>query len=92
LKAYFEKWIGDNYTPEEVQTIKDAIDWEEWVKQGGKNPDKAKLNFTTSGAVQFETLADEYIILNGSSSPDNFNIYIQATDPQLRVIFLNRLL
>lgn len=51
-----------------------------------------ELNFTTEGQVQFENLADQYIALAGNASPPNFNDYKNATDPQLRVIFLNRLL
>ena len=51
----------------------------------------AKLNFTTDGSVQMEALADEYIALGGDSSPANISLYTNATDPQLKVIFLNRL-
>jgi hypothetical protein len=49
------------------------------------------LNFTTEGAVHFENLADQYIALGGSSSPPNYTEYLNASDPQLKVIFLNRL-
>ena len=51
----------------------------------------AKLNFTTDGSAQMEALADAYIALGGDSSPANFSEYLNATDPQLKVIFLNRL-
>ncbi len=51
----------------------------------------AKLNFTTDGSVEMEALADEYITLGGDSSPANISLYTNATDPQLKVIFLNRL-
>ncbi len=48
---------------------------------GGANPKGVVLDFTTTGAAHFESLADEYISLKGNASPQNYTDYINATDP-----------
>jgi len=93
LLTSFEAYVIKIYPDEQALQIIKAVDWNTWVRQGGANPSVANavLNFTTAGAVQFESLADEYIALGGDSSPANYSEYLNATDPQLKVIFLNRL-
>jgi len=59
--------------------------------KGGANPSEANLDFSTDSGKSFENLADEYIALGGESSPDDYNLYLETTNPNLKVIFLNRL-
>jgi leukotriene-A4 hydrolase len=92
LEAFFKEWVGQKYSKADADAINAKVDWEAWVRQPGANPKGVSLDFSTTGAKQFEDLADAYIQLGGDSSPPNFNIYLEATDPQLKVIFLNRLL
>lgn len=92
FKLSLEEWLTTNYAPARAKEITDAIQWDEWVNLGGENPKDNRLNFTTEGAKRFEDLADAYIALGGNGSPVNFQIYIDTTDPQLKVIFLNRMM
>ncbi len=78
-------------TAGDAKTLLDKIDWDAWVKQPGANPPNNGLDFTTAGAVAFEQLADMYIQLGGNKSPDNYTNFLTTDDPQLKVIFLNRL-
>lgn len=57
------------------------MNWDAWVKNGGANPPEVGLDFSTPGALQFETLADQYIQLGGDSTPANYKDYVDATDP-----------
>lgn len=91
FKASLEKWVTANYTAQEKDTLLGKIDWDAWVKGPGANPPGNGLNFETEGAQAFENLADMYIALNGDGSPANYTEYLNTKDPQLQVIFLNRL-
>lgn len=91
FKASLESWVNENYSADDAKALNAKIDWDAWVKSPGPNPPNDGLNFTTASGVQFEKLADDYITLGGDSSPDNYQDYLTATDPQLKVIFLNRL-
>lgn len=69
----------------------EAVDWEAWIRKPGANPDVYKVSFETESAKEFEALADEYIALNGTKSPSNYKIYLEKNNPQLKTIFLNRI-
>jgi hypothetical protein len=68
-----------------------AVDWKTWVKGPGANPPEYKVSFATADAQKFEKLADDYIALGGKDHPANFEDYKNTDDPQVKVIFLNRL-
>ena len=91
-KASVEEWVNKEYPAVDAKALLDQIDWDAWIFQGGANPKGVVLDFTTAVAQKFEKLADDYITLGGESSPENYNDYLTTVDPQLKVIFLNRLL
>jgi leukotriene-A4 hydrolase len=92
FKQSLEEWVDNNYNATRAKQIKDTIDWNSWVHQPGANPPNNNLNFTTEGAQTFEALADAYIALGGSGRPSNYQIFNDTKDPQLKVIFLSRLM
>ncbi len=61
------------------------------MRSPGANPSAYNVSFATPDAQKFEALADAYIALNGTKSPANYKDYLQTDDPNLKVIFLNRL-
>ena len=89
-KQTLEAWVRDNYGVD-ADSLLNQIDWEAWIRRGGANPEGVNIDFSTDIARKFEKLADDYISLKGEASPDNFKDYIDSTDPQLKVVFLNRL-
>jgi hypothetical protein len=90
LKATWEDYINTNFK-DNATAILAAVDWETWVKTPGANPSVYNVNFETDEAKEFEALADEYITKQGQSHPDDYDKYLNTKDPQLKVIFLNRL-
>lgn len=66
-----------------------AVDWDAWIYQPGLPP--VHLDFTTKQSNESSDLADAYIALGGSSSPDNFEVFINDYYSNLKVIFLERL-
>lgn len=93
FKASFEGWVRNS---PKYKDFADAflakVQWEDWVRKPGANPPNNNLNFTTDGAQTFEALADAYIALGGDKSPDNYLMYNDTKDPNLQVIFLNKLI
>jgi leukotriene-A4 hydrolase len=92
FKASLITWVDANYTKAEADELKGKIDWQAWVFGAGPNPPN-QLDFSTVNGTKFEQLADAYIELAGEASPDNYTTYntMGKEDPQLQVIFLNRL-
>lgn len=91
FKAALETWVTANYDATAAPALLAKIDWETWVRAPGANPPGNGLDFSTAGAVAFEYLADNYIAMGGKGRPDNYTAYLTTEDPQLQVIFLNRL-
>jgi hypothetical protein len=91
FKLSLETWVNTNYDATAAPALLAKIDWEAWVHGTGANPPGNNLDFSTDGATAFEYLADNYIALQGKNRPDNYTAYLTTDDPQLKVIFLNRL-
>lgn len=90
LKATWEDYVNANFK-DTAQQILAAVDWDAWVKTPGANPSVYNVSFVTTDAQKFEALADSYISLAGTASPQDYQDYLNTKDPQLKVIFLNRL-
>jgi len=70
FRLTFNEWLTSNYSPQDAQNAINMVDWNAWVLAPGGNP--VQLNFTTVNATIFANLAQAYVNLGGSSSPDNF--------------------
>eukprot|EP00347_Sterkiella_histriomuscorum_P012727 403367448 len=95
MKAHFIDWVTNTLykgDQKSIDKVLNAIDWAAWIQQGGKNPPAWNISFATDSAKTYEKLADDYITLQGTDHPKNYDIYLKETDPQLKVIFLNRLI
>ncbi|CDW72343.1 peptidase family m1 containing protein [Stylonychia lemnae] len=89
LKAFFESYVTTKYGAATAQGIFAKIDWDSWINKAGKNPKEWNIDFTTDSQRKFEKLADDYI--DTGARPANYKDYVDTKDPQLKVIFLNRL-
>lgn len=86
------EYTSSKYNATYAASIQGSVDWDKWVFQGGANPQgQDVMSFATAQGTEFENLADAYISLNGKSHPSNYADYLNVEDPQLKVIFLNRL-
>ena len=95
FKDNFQTFVQTTFADDQAKQnqILNSIDWEQWIYEGGANPKgftDQGISFYTDSAKEFEDLADSYISLG--NTPDNYDIYLTTDDPQLKVIFLNRLL
>lgn len=91
FRETFEEYVTTKYDEATSEKILNAIDWDGWIKKGGANPPEWKETFATEAAKEFEHLADAYIDLKGEGRPENYEIYLETDNPNLKVIFLNRL-
>ncbi len=93
LQTHFNDFVKKTYDAETATKITDAVDWQAWIYGPGANPQWGDTSFVTQDGTDFEALADGYIALGGKDHPANYDIYNQKgkEDPQLKVIFLNRL-
>lgn len=92
FRLHFEQYVTKNYNATRSAEVLQQIDWDAWITQGGANPPAWKISFATTEAKSFEDLADAYIAKNGDGRPDNWDLYVNETNPNLKVIFLNRLI
>ncbi len=81
---YFVENMIPDLTPEEVNEILAAIDWSTWLYEPGLSP--VPLDFNTDLSDQSRAMALEYISLNGTGSPSNFNLYNDYYS-NLKVVF-----
>lgn len=84
-------YTNNKYDSTVSEGIQRKIDWNAWIYSPGANPSGVILDFSTEESKSFENLADEYISLKGDSSPADFQMYLDTKNPNLKVIFLNRL-
>lgn len=61
------------YSPEEVNNILGQIFFNRWINVGETAP--VPVDFTTKSSNESEALALAYIALNGTGSPDNYQVY-----------------
>lgn len=64
------------------------VDFETWIRVPGLPP--VTLDFTTTALNESSDLADEYIKLNGTESPEKYKDYLDFYS-NLRVVFIERL-
>lgn len=91
FRQHFIQYVQALYK-DQAAALLAKIDWDSWIKVGGANPSAWNISFTTPEAQKFEQLAKEYISLNGNGRPQNWEIYKNETNPNLKVIFLNYLI
>ena len=61
-----------------VHNISEAIgkvNWQQWIQQPGLAP--IQLDFMTSEILNARNLADDYVSMQGDSSPQNFSDFHQ---------------
>ena len=91
FRQHFIQYVQNLYA-DKADALLSQIDWDAWIKQGGANPPAWNITFTTPEAQKFEQLANDYIAMNGNGSrPNNWEMYKNETNPNLKVIFLNKL-
>jgi leukotriene-A4 hydrolase len=88
LRLSWEDFVEDNYNATETNRILAAVDWDAWIYTPGLPP--VHLDFTTRQSNESSALADGYIALNGSASPENYTNFFDYYS-NLKVIFLERL-
>jgi leukotriene-A4 hydrolase len=86
FKLEFETFV--NATFNTSAEILSKMDWDAWVHGPGLAP--VQQDFTTPKLNASQALADQYITLNGTGSPENFTDYKDFYS-SLKVIFLNKL-
>ena len=91
FRFHFIAYVNKNYDAPTATALLAKVDWDAWINQSGANPAVWKESFATKEATAFEALADAYITLNGVGKPENWQDYVNEKNPNLKVIFLNRL-
>jgi leukotriene-A4 hydrolase len=90
FRLYFNQWLRENYLPADAETAIEKVDWNAWVLTPGAIP--AVLNFSTPNATLFADLAIQYVQTQGrGASPTNYTDFVETTNPNLKVIFLDKL-
>jgi leukotriene-A4 hydrolase len=74
LRNNWETWVQDNYEKNDVNPILAAINWEEWMYIGGMSPEP--IDFTNSASDEATNLALEFISLNGTAAPEQWEEYL----------------
>ena len=88
VRETWEEFIRDNFEGAEVNRILGSIDWETWLYKATFPVD---FDFTTDLSREAVTLAQNYIKLEGASSPEDKDQY-QKFDSNLKTIFYSSLL
>ena len=81
---FFVEYMIPDLTSKQVNDILAAMDWSEWLYKTGLSP--VPLDFSTPESDQSTALALEYISLNGTASPSNFDVYFTYYS-NLKVVF-----
>lgn len=84
----FDDYLEENFSVDDAEKIKNAMDWETWVKAPGLPP--VTLDFKTKELVESQHLATEYIN-GGGKSPANYTEY-NSWYSSLKVVFLEQLI
>ena len=87
-KNEFESFVDANYDTTNATTMKEMKKWDTWVKEPGIPVDK--LDFVTTNLTESQNLANEYIYLNGTASPEKGQEYL-SWDSNLKTVFLEQL-
>ncbi|CDW82535.1 peptidase family m1 containing protein [Stylonychia lemnae] len=91
FRLTYNEFVKANFDQAKATDLISKVDWNAWIIQGGKNP--YQLDYTTPDATTFQELADNYVRLDGyDQSPDNYMIYNQTDNLNLKVILLQQLL
>lgn len=80
--------MKENYDSDQAEEIETKMMYDRWIKEPGLPP--VQFDFTTKALNESLDLADQYIALNGTGSPENYKDF-EAFYSNLKVIFLTRL-
>ena len=67
MQNHFETFVRTKYSSKDATNLIAKIDWNKWVKSPGMPP--VTLDFKTQEYNDAIKLGDDYIILQGKSSP-----------------------
>jgi leukotriene-A4 hydrolase len=89
FRLTFNEWIRKSYSKADADIAINKVDWNAWVLSPGPNP--VQLDFSTPAANEFAAIAVDYVNKGGDKSADNYTDYKNATNPNLKVVFLDKL-
>jgi leukotriene-A4 hydrolase len=89
FKDLWTEFIHNVFEQEEAEEIENSVDWDTWVYTPGAPP--VHLNFSTPNLDISRGIADSYIKLGGTGSPENYDEFFGYFS-QLKCIFLTELL
>lgn len=89
LEYTWGKWVEENYSASDVNSIMAASDFNTWIFEAALPP-AGTFDFSTDEAVESAQLALDYIALGGASSPANKDDYFSFYS-NLKVIFYDTL-
>jgi len=89
FQAKVESFVDAHEDAKTAREIKAKIDWEAWVYGPGLAP--IQQDFTTPLLLESQAMAEEYITLQGLSSPANYQNYNSKYYSNLKVIFIQQL-
>ena len=81
---FFVERMIPGLSGQQVNDILAAVDWSTWMYKTGLPP--VQFDFTTPESDQSAALAEAYIALNGTASPDNIDVYFTYYS-NLKVVF-----
>ena len=87
--AKFRDFLSKNFDADTAKEIDEKMQYETWVTAPGLPP--VQLDFTTKELNESSAMADEYISLNGTASPSNYDDFYNFYS-SLKVVFVERLL
>ena len=87
FQDFYYNWVIENLPDNAVELINRTM-WETWVYEPGVAP--VELGFATDGIVVAEALAESYILLDGSASPENYTDFFDFLTQQ-KVAFVQYL-
>jgi leukotriene-A4 hydrolase len=89
FRLTFNEWIRSHYSASDAETAINKVDWNTWVLTPGGSP--VQLDFNTPSGQLFESIAADYVARQGDSSAANYTDYMNTKNPNLKVVFLNKL-
>jgi leukotriene-A4 hydrolase len=89
FRLTFNEWIRAHYSTTDAETAINKVDWNTWVLTPGGSP--VQLDFSTPSGQLFESIAADYVARQGDSSAANYTDYNNTKNPNLKVVFLNKL-
>ena len=88
LRGLYTAFVYENFDNATAADILVKTDWDTWVFEPGLPP--VTLNFTTAALTNAQILAQEYLALQGESSPMNYTVFLDFMASQ-KVAFVQTL-